>query len=603
MNLIELHEGKHFSVRVHADGVGADVNHLTGFVSLDSLTIHKGDEDYIIQQIALYSTDPDEQMLSLSSDFMEGSVRGDFTYESLYQSVLSHLHRYLPSVCSDCAQGHKHADNICTANFKIHTLKPLQEFLLMPVEIQQAVNIEGFINDHTQDFRLQAIVPQIDFNGMSLSNIGVRCEPSGNGLDAYVSGTQHADDAVSTSVNLLAHAQDDRVNLGLSWETTPEALFDGAFYAKVAFDLDEKGDLVAQVQSDSSHTTINHSQWMLYPFKADIATENISIRDFRFEHGGDQFLTIDGRIADNSADTLRVKVNNLDLNYLLTLVKPQGISFGGNVSGYVDLANLYSEAPYVDARINAEDFAFCNGLMGDAIAHAYWNQDSTRLDFVADVSEVPQRVSKVNGYADLADRKLRIDIDADSINVLFLNGLLKNFMSDVKGNASGNIVLPDEETERQMYYDTLRILSEYGYHRYEISNYAMEGHECRHNITYWRRGEYKGFGVGAASLLDNIRYANTSDMKEYLAGVKPVSEILTVEDCMAEFAFLGLRMMNGIDTEKFYGIFNRDFYDVYGDVVAEHTSKGLLNNEGSRIKLTEKGIDVSNYVFSDFLLT
>lgn len=169
--------------------------------------------------------------------------------------------------------------------------------------------------------------------------------------------------------------------------------------------------------------------------------------------------------------------------------------------------------------------------------------------------------------------------------------------------SAGNIVLPDEETERQMYYDTLRILSEYGYHRYEISNYAMEGHECRHNITYWRRGEYKGFGVGAASLLDNIRYANTSDMKEYLAGVKPVSEILTVEDCMAEFAFLGLRMMRGIDTEEFYGIFNRDFYDVYGDVVAEHTSKGLLNNEGSRIKLTEKGIDVSNYVFSDFLLT
>ena len=169
--------------------------------------------------------------------------------------------------------------------------------------------------------------------------------------------------------------------------------------------------------------------------------------------------------------------------------------------------------------------------------------------------------------------------------------------------SAGNIVLPDEETERQMYYDTLRILSEYGYHRYEISNYAMEGHECRHNITYWRRGEYKGFGVGAASLLDNIRYANTSDMKEYLAGVKPVSEILTVEDCMAEFAFLGLRMMRGIDTEEFYGIFNRDFYDVYGDVVAEHTSKGLINTEGSRIKLTEKGIDVSNYVFSDFLLT
>ena len=127
-------------------------------------------------------------------------------------------------------------------------------------------------------------------------------------------------------------------------------------------------------------------------------------------------------MADNSVDTLRVKVNNLDLNYLLTLAKLKGISLGGNVSGYVDLANLYSETPYVDARIDAQDFTFCNGLMGDAIAHAYWNQDSTRLDFIADVSEVPQRVSVVSGYADLADRQLRLDIDADSINVLFLNG-------------------------------------------------------------------------------------------------------------------------------------------------------------------------------------
>ena len=441
MNLIEMHEDKLFSVRVNADGVGADVNHLTGFVSIDSLTLHKGTEDYVIKQIALYSTDPEEQMLSLSSDFMEGSVRGDFTYESLYHSVLSHLHRYLPSVCSDCAQGHKHTDNICTANFKIHNLSPLQEFLLLPVEIRQAVNIEGFINDHTQDFSLQASVPQVEFNGMLLSNIGVRCEPSENGLNAYVSGMQHSDDAVTTSVNLLANANDDMVNLGLMWETNPEALFDGAFYAKVGFALDEEGDLVAQVQTDSSHTTINHSQWMLYPFRAEIAPENISIRDFRFEHGGDQFLTIDGSVADNSVDTLRVKVNNLDLNYLLTLAKLKGISFGGNVSGYVDLANLYSETPYVDARIDAQDFTFCNGLMGDAIAHAYWNQDSTRLDFIADVSEVPQRVSVVSGYADLADRQLRLDIDADSINVLFLNGLLKNFMSDVKGNASGNIVI------------------------------------------------------------------------------------------------------------------------------------------------------------------
>ena len=151
--------------------------------------------------------------------------------------------------------------------------------------------------------------------------------------------------------------------------------------------------------------------------------------------------------------------------------------------------------------------------------------------------------------------------------------------------------LPDEDSERQMYYDTKRILGEYGYHRYEISNYAKPGYACRHNLGYWNRTEYLGFGDGAASLMDH---------KRWVTGGTP--EELSREDEMEEYMFLGLRKMEGVSKTEFKRLFNVSMDSAYGKVLADMEDKDLLEQAGDFVRLTEKGIDVSNYVMSGFLL-
>lgn len=166
--------------------------------------------------------------------------------------------------------------------------------------------------------------------------------------------------------------------------------------------------------------------------------------------------------------------------------------------------------------------------------------------------------------------------------------------------------LPDEDTERMMYENTEKILGEYGYHRYEISNYAKGGYECRHNLGYWNRTEYLGIGIGAASLMDNQRWNQTADMEEFLNDrVEPPvedREILSVEDQMAEYMFLGLRKMEGVSKVEFEKTFCRNIEKVYGTVIKDMKNKGLLIEEGEFLKLTKEGINVSNYVMSEFLL-
>lgn len=214
----------------------------------------------------------------------------------------------------------------------------------------------------------------------------------------------------------------------------------------------------------------------------------------------------------------------------------------------------------------------------------------------------------------------------------------------------GELELPDEDTDRVMYQETKRILAQAGYKRYEISNYAKKGYECRHNCGYWQRKNYAGFGIGAASLVENVRFRNSADLQAYLKnplGCREDVQVLGRQEQMEEFMFLGLRMTEGVDCGEFRKLFGCGLEEVYGEVVRKNVEDGLLrylpgNREedrnmlsvGSgvpenrnmqpvgpsvpadgnmqpvglnvpadnmRLALTDRGLDLSNYVMAQFL--
>ena len=174
--------------------------------------------------------------------------------------------------------------------------------------------------------------------------------------------------------------------------------------------------------------------------------------------------------------------------------------------------------------------------------------------------------------------------------------------------AARKLNLPDEDTEYNMYEATAQILKEYGFEQYEISNYARKGRECRHNVGYWTRQDYLGFGLGASSLYGKERFANTADMKKYLENSRNPEKIrekepsLTREDEMAEFMFLGLRMTKGISKADFQRCFGCTIESVYGEVLEKYESMELLLEKEGRIFLSREGIHVSNSIMAEFLL-
>lgn len=183
-----------------------------------------------------------------------------------------------------------------------------------------------------------------------------------------------------------------------------------------------------------------------------------------------------------------------------------------------------------------------------------------------------------------------------------------------KYTGAGASALPDEETDRLMYRRTKEILEDYGYRRYEISNYAKPGFVCRHNLSYWKRTDYLGLGLGAASMTDNTRRSNTRNMQDYiryydtsaeafsgLPGPEEERSRLSVREQMEEFMFLGLRMTDGILEQDFEEAFGEPVDHVYGGVLERLSAQSLIRREQGRIALTDYGTDVSNRVFECFL--
>ena len=175
----------------------------------------------------------------------------------------------------------------------------------------------------------------------------------------------------------------------------------------------------------------------------------------------------------------------------------------------------------------------------------------------------------------------------------------------------GSLEEISDDDDRKMYHFASEMLNEKGYVHYEISNAALPGRESKHNLKYWSMEEYAGFGLGAHSFVEGVRYENTRDMEEYLKLYAKAPDLWeerynvinrnTVKDNAEEFVFTGLRKLEGIYKDDFAKLVGNDIYDIYSKEINKMVNEGLLKDHGSRIALTKKGIDISNYVMREFI--
>lgn len=364
--------------------------------------------------------------------------------------------------------------------------------------------------------------------------------------------------------------------------------------------------------------------------------------------------------AEGKTNSCINKCNNESNNHGKDIVT--SIFIGGGTPSVIDASDIKDIIEAVRHNYNVSDEAEitieCNpGTMDEKKAAIYRQAGINRISFGLQSTNNNElrMLGRIHTYEQFLE-SLRIAEEAgfDNINIDIMSALpgqtIESFKSVLNtaislemqhisvyslivedGTAlSENIdkypQIPSDEEDRDMYHMTKEVLAVAGYEQYEISNYAKKGYECRHNIKYWERCNYIGFGIGAASLYDNIRYTNISDINRYMdillnnennkdyccyeKNTRQSDDVwllrmdveeLSKEDEMSEYMFLGLRKTKGIDVNDFKEKFGCDIYDVYDKQIKDNIAAGLLVKNGDYLYLSQRGIDISNTVMSDFI--
>lgn len=210
---------------------------------------------------------------------------------------------------------------------------------------------------------------------------------------------------------------------------------------------------------------------------------------------------------------------------------------------------------------------------------------------------------KEEEWKDTLDKIIKLNPSHISAYSLILEEGTKLY--DMYENNEFNLL--DEDTDIEMYNYTINTLKDNGYNQYEISNYSKYEKECKHNIIYWKCDNYLGLGPGASGYIEDIRYSNVEDLNEYnnklKQNLKPINEEnkLSDKDKIEEFIFMGLRMNEGISLDIFEKRFKIDFKDLYKNALEKLIANKLIKIEDSNVSLTQKGREISNSVFIEFI--
>ena len=346
------------------------------------------------------------------------------------------------------------------------------------------------------------------------------------------------------------------------------------------------------------------------------------------------------RFMDEYIDALNKEILQKAKKYSIN-----SIFIGGGTPSYLkdsSLQSLLATLNKLNLKENVEFTVECNpGTLNKKNLEIMkkYNVNRISMGLQSTKNSILKEIGRIHSYEEFKNNYfLAREIGFDNINVDLMFGLPNQTFEDWKESLEeiaklepdhisaysliieegthfynlyeqNKLNLPEEDKERLMYLSTKDILNKYGYHQYEISNFAKIGKECFHNKVYWKCNEYLGLGVSASSFIDEKRIKNIDDIQEYIEKINNNENVVEeihvndINDDMEEFIFMGLRMIEGIKINEFKKRFNKDIYEVYGDIIEKNIKKELLICDSEKLFLSSRGMEISNYVMSDFILS
>ena len=431
-----------FSADIDADIIMSKLEDAEGSMRVSNFTMTATEEHpaYKLDNFSLSSGFSEGiHFISLKSDFADAELKGHFNYQTLAQSFVNLIGSRLPTL-PGLPPIKKGPDNNFSLRLLMSKTDWLQRFFGINLKLQQPLNLTARLNDQTDDLALTGDLPSFAYNDAWYKNANIEISSPGDSLNCKASILKLMDDGQRMSISLNAQAASNNINTSLNWDNhDDEEKLSGELNTIIRLYKNLANKPEAHVRILPSHAILNNSQWDIEPSAILYSDKRLLVDEFDL-HRGQQHIIIDGIASENPNDTMKVDLNEVEVDYILDLVNFHTVEFSGKATGIANVSSLFGRFA-ANADLRVDDFKFENGRMGTLQAKADWNQEAEQIDIHAIADDGEEAKTLINGYVSPVHETIDLEIDAQGTYLNFMHSFTKTFLSHITGHAEGDVRL------------------------------------------------------------------------------------------------------------------------------------------------------------------
>lgn len=442
LHLTSKYENAEFSVKIKANFTGGSIDRMVGEINVDSFRFETPEKEYFMRNLNISATHPgDKNRLKLTSEFITADIEGNFLFRTLPASVMNIMQRYVPSLIPPQKKKVQALNNF-NFDINIYNTDVLSTVFDIPLKIYTHSTIKGYFNDAAQRLRIEGYFPHLQYNNLFIESGLFICE---NPLDQFRAHARFTnmkkDGAVNVSLN--TQAKDDQLTTTINWGNNAAFTYSGELetVAKFFRTQGDKSLLKATIDIQPTGVILNDTLWQVHSSQVVVDSGHIDVNNFQFSHL-DRYIRINGRISDSEKDTIRVNLKEINVGYVFDIANISDINFEGDATGTAYASGVLKK-PVLDTRLFIKRFSFNNALLGDLNIYGAWHNEKEGIFLDAHIKDGTHANTYVNGYIYPLKPASGLDlhINADSLNIKFLEFYMKDIVQNIQGRGTGKVRL------------------------------------------------------------------------------------------------------------------------------------------------------------------
>lgn len=444
LHLTNQYKDTDMSLNLTADFSGHSIDDMQGKISIDSVVINAPEKEqcYFLENLSIIAGSPKsslEKEIEIRSPFLNGFVKGKYSYRTLPASILKTLQRYIPSLLV-LNKELPETNNNFQFNFRLENTELFSKVFKIPVELHIPATLNGYFDDNRACLQISGYLPAFIYNDSYFESGTLLCSNTSDELQCQVRINKRMQKGAMINLAVNTRVTNDKLKATIHWGNNIPSTFSGMVEAIASFrKSEETSSLSTTIDFRPSKVILNDTIWKIHPSQITIDKNLVEIDNFLFEHQN-QYVRANGRIGKETADSCVVDLSNINLQYVMDIIQFHAVKFNGLITGRVHLHNVL-EKPVMYTRLNVKDFSLNDALLGQGDIKGEWDNELGGVRLHANIKENEHYFTNVTGYVSPKEKGLNLNIQAGGTNLSFLQPFVENIFTNMQGRVFGNVRL------------------------------------------------------------------------------------------------------------------------------------------------------------------